>query len=325
MSETAISKVGSITDPQITICGYYATHTLKPAEFFKAVRAAKIKAFDSVDLESAQTNLTDTDPDLTRTVALSAGTHTPEAIERWVMDATVFSLRSLDPDVLLPENSGAEATFGRILAKLAVSLRSANKPIRSRAYNLVKLSLNWLIRRRSLDPIQALDAFGRFFENTPLPRAGRSEAQKVLLRANPNQWKALSVVVNLRRDELKEANQSLQQAIRARDTLQTRLVQLEQLILSKDRDLERMLDELKQLRGDLDASKNEVEAQRRLRELDASEAAGRTRNLLTGRLGLLLSDAQDALEFEPPHVDGARQRINAARETIVEEVKRHNG
>jgi hypothetical protein len=36
---------------------------------------------------------------------------------------------------------------------------------------------------------------------------------------------------------------------------------------------------------------------------------------------LLLSDAKSALDFEPPHVEAARQRLDAAKETIAEEVK----
>jgi hypothetical protein len=75
----------------------------------------------------------------------------------------------------------------------------------------------------------------------------------------------------------------------------------------------------------LATSQHEVETQRQLRQLDAAESGGRTRSLLTGRLSLMLSDARDALDFEPPHVEAARQRIDAAKETIAQVVNKPNG
>jgi hypothetical protein len=325
VSETIPSEIDQTDRLPTTLCGYYTNPGLKPRDFLRAVRAAKVKAFQPSDLESARASLAENDPDLTRTLALGLGTRGPEPIERWVVDTTIFALRSIDPEILLPENASAEAAFQRILEELAAGLQSSKKPIRSRAHNLVKLSLNWLIQRRSLDPLRALYAFRRFPGKAALRDGAHGEAQKVLLRAKPNQWRTLSVVASLSQEEVKEADRSRNQALQARDQLQMRFDELEQQVASKSRDLARVLEELHGLKGDLDAAEREVEAQRRLRELDAAEAAGRTRNLLVGRLGLLLSDARDALEFEPPQVEAARQRIEAARETIVREVKNPNG
>jgi hypothetical protein len=78
--------------------------------------------------------------------------------------------------------------------------------------------------------------------------------------------------------------------------------------------------ELDQLRAELTSNGRALESEKQLRELDLNQAAGRTRNLLAGRLRLLLSDARDALDFEPPHIEAARQRLDAAQETIAKEV-----
>jgi hypothetical protein len=83
--------------------------------------------------------------------------------------------------------------------------------------------------------------------------------------------------------------------------------------------------ELECVRSEMTASQSALEAERQLRELDLAQAAGRTRNLLAGRLSLLLSDAREALDFEPPHIEAARQRIDAAKETIVQEVNNSHG
>ncbi len=320
MSGPDPSKVEhSVTLPP-TLAAYYANHKLKPDEFLKAVRVAKIKAFQGNDIESARAGLAEKDPDLSRTLALGVGVRAPETIERWVVDAARHALRSIEPNILLEENESAEAIFGRILEGLADNLRSDKKAIRSRAQNLVKLSLNWLIRRRSLDPLQALYAFSRLPRKLGALEAARSEAQRALLRAKPGQWRTLSLVASLSLEEVKEADRNRNQALRGREQLQARLAELGQQLESKDREAATLSSELKQLKDDLNSAKHEVEAQRRLRNLDAAEAAGRTRNLLAGRLSLLLSDARDALEFEPPDLEAARERIDAARETIAHEV-----
>lgn len=324
MSEIDPSKVDRLVAPSPTLTDYYRDPKLKPRAFYKAVRAAKIKAFQISDIESTQAAFLEKDPDLARTLALGVGTRPPEPIERWVIDAARLAIRATNPNILLEESAGAETIFERILDALAQELQSKRKPVRSRAQNLVKLSLMWLIRRRSLDPLNALYAFNQFAGKRGTRAAPRSEVQSVLLRAKPNQWRTLSAVANLSLEELNEAGRNRDRALQARDQLQTRLADLERMLASKDQEADRLSGELQRLQAELSASNSTLEAQCRLRELDAAEAAGRTRNLLSGRLSLLLSDARDALDFEPPHVEAARQRIDAAKETIAQEVKQSN-
>ena len=158
MSEIDPSKLGQTLAQPPTLSAYYADPKLKPASFFKAVRAAKIKAFQSTDVESTQGTFTEKDPDLSRTLALGIGNRPPEAVERWVIEAARSAVRTADPNIMLEESASADAIFERIVHALANSLQSKRKSIRSRAQNLVKLSLIWLIRRRSIDPQQALYA-----------------------------------------------------------------------------------------------------------------------------------------------------------------------
>jgi hypothetical protein len=324
VSEIDSSKIERIPAPLPTLCGYYADPKAKPTSFLKAVRAAKIKAFQSNDVESAQATYAEKDSDLSRTLALGLGNRAPEAVERWVIDAARSEVRTLDPNIMLEESASAEAIFERVVQALTDGLQSKKKTLRSRAQNLVKLSMIWLIRRRSLDPQRALYALSGGSGKRPARETPRSEAQKVLLRAKPSQWRTLFVVANLNTKEVEEADRSRNEALQARDRLQRRLAELESALESKQQETDSLSREFQRLEAELMSSKSALEAQRQLRELDAAEAAGRTRNLLAGRLSLLLSDARDALDFEPPHVEAARQRIDAARQTIAQEVDDSN-
>jgi hypothetical protein len=293
---------------------------MKPARFFKALRAAKTKAFQGDDVGSTQAALVDRDPDLSRTLALGLASRPPEAVERWVNDVARSAAGKVDQN-LLEESTSAEAIFERLVHTLTEALQSKVKPVRLRAQNLVKLSLVWLIRRRSLDPLRALYALS---EPRKHRQTIRAEGQNVLLRAPPSQWKTLTVVTNLSSEEVKGANHTRDRAIQARDQLQVRVADLEKYTKAKEQENDSLSRELERLQLELASERGALEAQRRLRELDATEAAARTRSLLTGRLNLLLSDAKDALDFEPPHIDAARQRIDAARETIAREVNDSN-
>lgn len=321
MTETDSTKYEELLAQPPTLSGYYLDRKMKPARFFKALRAAKTKAFQSDDVGSVQATLADRDPDLSRTLALGLASRPPEAVERWVIDVARLAAGNVDPN-LLGEGASAEAIFERLVHTLTETLQSKVKPVRLRAQNLVKLNLVWLIRRRSLDPLRALNALSEISRKRR--QTIHDDGQKVLLRAHPSQWKTLTVVTNLSSEEVKEANETRDRAIQTREQLQVRVANLEKDTEAKQQENDSLSRELERLQLELASERSALEAQHRLRDLDASEAAARTRSLLTGRLNLLLSDARDALDFEPPHIEAARQRIDAARETIVQEVSDSN-
>jgi hypothetical protein len=307
-----------------TIVGYYANSKLRPASFFKAVRAAKIKAFHQNDVEAAHATLSEKDPNLSRTLALGLANKPPEPVQRWVMEVARSVARRLNPEITLEESTTAETVFVQIVRAVEDALRSKKKADRDRAQNLVRLSMLWLIRQRALDPLQALYGLLPVSRKSSGRSTPRAEAQSLVLRAKPSQWKMLSVVANLSSDDIKEANRARNEAFQVRDMLRTRVADLERSLESKSQEIDGLANEARQLEAEVASGKSALEAQRQLRQLDAAEATGRTRNLLAGRLSLLLSDAADALEFEPPHIEAARQRINAARETIAGEVGNSN-
>jgi hypothetical protein len=237
-----------------------------------------------------------------------------------VIEVAKSAVRTLDPTIMAEESTSGETIFERIVRAQADALRSKNNASRVRAQNLIKLSLIWLIRARSLDPLQALYALSELGNKNAGRESVRTQAQKILVQAKPGQWKSLSTVARLSSHLVQLAERTTREAIQARDQLQERIANLEQSLESKQQDIERLSGEAGRLRAELTSNTSALEAERKLRELDLAQAAARTRNLLAGRLGLLLSDARDALDFEPPHVEAARQRLDAAKETIAHEV-----
>jgi hypothetical protein len=142
----------------------------------------------------------------------------------------------------------------------------------------------------------------------------------MLVQAKPGQWRILALIVQLSSDAVQRSDRAAMDATRARERLEIHVAELGTVVATQRQEADNLSLEINSLRADLDAKTNALEAERKLRNLDLAHAAGRTRSLLTGRFSLLLSDARDALSFEPPHVEAAKQRLDALRATIDQEV-----
>ena len=92
-----------------------------------------------------------------------------------------------------------------------------------------------------------------------------------------------------------------------------------------NKSLERANEDQARFLKELAAAQKELRDEKELRALDRTKQAGRFRGFLTERVSPALSDARDALDFDPPHVDAARQRIEMAISAISGEVEKSNG
>jgi hypothetical protein len=310
----------SQTPSNPTLSGYYSNASCKPSSFIKAARAAKTKMFQSQDIAAAHAMLAEQDPDLSRTLALVVGNHPPDAVERWAIEAAKSSVRALDPEFTRDGSASADAILERTVRVQAEALQSKSKAPRLRAQNLIRLTLFWLIRERSIEPLQALHALSNVSSKRVSREASRAQAQRLLLQSKPGLWRALSTVASLSFDAVQRADRAAVEAGQARDRLQERIIELERALQEKQLETNTLSHEMEHLRSENAARKSSLEEERKLRELDLSQAAARTRHLLEGRLSLLVSDARSALDFEPPHIEAARQRLDAAKETIAKEV-----
>src|SRR5262249_47988582 len=126
-------------------------------------------------------------------------------------------------------------------------------------------------------------------------------------------------------EAVQRADRTATEALSVSERLRERMADLEKAAEERQGEINSLSGELERLRSEIAAARSALEEERRLRALDLRHAAGRTRHFLTGRLSLLISDARSALDFDPPQIEAARQRLDAARETIAGEVSNSHG
>jgi hypothetical protein len=309
-----------------TLVSYYADSGSKSSPFIKSVRTLKVEAFTGEDVEAARSDILNADPQLMRTAALAFAKNVPQCVERWAIDATQHVLRMAIPTAFVDPDVGAKLLLERIVDALAVDIGSKNKLQRIRGQNLLRLALNWLTKKRSLDLLDSLLLLSKIWHRSDTMGATklRRNGERLLLRSKPGAWRDLVLVAQLSGDALSKATSERDEAIHTRNRAQNRINDLESLVEHEKERVEQLSGELGRLNAALAASRQETEELRQLRQLDLDEQKARQRFFLSGRLNLLASDARDALDFEPPHVDAARQRLDALKQTIAREVERLN-
>ena len=306
-----------------TLAEYYANSRAKPASFFKALRLTKITKFAPEDVESSLKKLPETDPDLSRTVGLAVVAKTPEAVSSWLSEVARSKAQEMTGEMTLGQS--AEVAFERIVQTVSDQLLSKEKNARQRAENIVRLIMMWLISHRSLNLLSAIKAIAggkRFAANN---KALRAAAQRSLIQSKPNQWRNLSSIVALSDDAVVTAERLRDEANSTRRALSVRVDDLESKVSSQTQEIDVLKDTVATLEEELRTALADAAAERGLRELDRTEWTSRYRNFLSGRLKLLLSDAKDALEFDPPHIEAVRERIGAATESVNQEMSRLDG
>jgi hypothetical protein len=246
----------------------------------------------------------------------------PEAIERWVIEATKVAIRADAPRALEYEDLDAKSLLERLVDALASGLSDRDRIRRARAQNLIQLTLIWLLDQRALDPLDALRVTSRLRgrQKTASAPSPRRDAVRVVSRAGLSQLADLSLIARLGDEAAARAVQERNDAVTNQERLQAHIVTLESDFGKLREQEQHLTSQVRRLDLDLERAQREIDEQRQLRQLDRASQRGQMRQFLSERLGLLLSDARDALDFDPPHVDAARQRIESARDTINKEI-----
>jgi hypothetical protein len=302
------------------LSAYYSASQVKSSAFVKAVRAAKIKSFDAEDVAEAARHLGEFDPTLARTVALlNKG---PDPIARWVLEATKASLRLYLPGAEPEEHEGANSLFDRVVRMSVEDLAAKDKRRRGRAQNLLRLVLAWLISQRNLSPTDALLSARKAKKRKDGATASslNRDAAQLLARSKPNQLMELSLVAALFESSIAQSAKERQEIFSTLAGLRDRISTQETELQTASAELEKVNEDRACLRNELAAAQNDLRNEKELRALERTRQASKFRGFLTERLSLPLSDARDALDFDPPQVDAARQRIEMAITAISGEV-----
>ena len=289
-----------------SLAAYYAGE-IKPAAFVRAVRAEKIRSFGSEDICKAEDVLTETDPDLTRTIALLG--KGPDAVARWVVEATKASLKSRFPDVNLGSHESAKRLFEGVLRMSFDDLAARSRQRRTRAQNLLRLLLAWLISKGDIAPADGLVSIKGCVKKKDVGRLMRSasfaklqdlsliaelfEVERKSISSDRDRWRELATG---REAKLETQSAKLRETIEERDRLSSQLLSVQE----------------------------ELRQEKELRSLDATQQRGKMRAFLSDKLSPSLSDARDALDFDPPLIEAAQQRLDLATKAIEDETgKRH--
>ena len=321
-----LSEPGAVSVLMPRLSDYYGSPTVQPASFLRevrmAVKAARVArrdppAFDAEESDETLERILELDPTLSRTVRLLG--KEPQQVRRWVTRATraAFDDWSTDRDY---EGEPALARFDRFLRASSDDLLGKDKQRRERAQNLLRLSLPWLVEMQNLKPEQALPLVGRAKRVRAKATDLRRAVRPLLFRVPLSQLMNLSLVsafyTKALEDEVSARQDAFQKLSRSRDEQAAQMEEIDRLRA----ELKRVSEERDELATRLDESERQWRGQKELRAIDRTQSRGRSRRFLKERLSPLISDARDAMQFDPPQIEGARQRLDMVAAAITNEL-----
>lgn len=307
--------------PEPRLYSYYSDSRVTAAAFVRAVKAANVLCFDGGDVYQTRTRLDELDPTLARTIGLLG--KGPEPVARWVTEVTRETLRQTLSGDVSDGYEAANGLFDRVARMSAEHLALKDKQRRTRAQNLLRLVLAWLIEERNLSPTDAL-----LSARKAKPRKRKStatdlkrDAARLLGRATVKQLLDLSSVAALYETTIAEEAKERREVFGKLADLRDRIVSLETELQGTAGELDTVKEDRATLSDALAASQRDLRNERELRALDRTRQHGRFRSFLAERLNQPLADAVDALEVNPPHISTARQRIEMAMSAISRELE----
>lgn len=210
----------------------------------------------------------------------------------------------------------------------AEDLAAKDRQRRTRAQNLLRLVVAWLIDQRNLSPTDALLSLrlaNKSRRDAPSATASiNRDAARLLRRSKLKQLLDLSLVAALYESAVVEEAKKRQEVFSSLAELRTRVRSLETELEARRAELNGANDDRTFLSNQLANAQRELRDEKQLRVLDRTRQEGRFRGFLMERLSPPLSDARDALGFNPPHVDVARQRVEMVITAIGGEVGKYN-
>ena len=290
------------------LSAYYGNPKVTATAFIRGVKAAAKSArqagdeaasFDFEDTVQVLERLDELDPSLARTGSL-LGKGPP--FRGWVERTTEEAL-----DRLMDEAGNDDPTiterFRRFLNRIDGDLFGKDAGRKRRAKNLIRLVFVWMIERKGLEPERALSLIWRqASRNRKEPsRPPKLPTLRQMLVGAPYpqllKFSQLAALYEEARDK----------AVRERDSLHFDLarVQREKGELAADLAetriaLRRVEEAQAEIAACLGKTESELRGEKELRAADRRQSAAQSRQFLLQRLGPLLADAREALDFHTP-------------------------
>jgi hypothetical protein len=301
---------------------YYAGKTAKAAAWVKAVRTAKLGAFQQADIDETVGTLTSLDPGLAKTRALADVPNPPVAIERWTGHAWRHLLSNRALGAAAEPVSPAIDQLAAIAGSLAPSLRAKSKSEKAFAENLLHISLQQLLDKRELDAGEVLRSLNGVFHKDAEAeeRALRRSVGKRLRKAKLGQLMDLTLAFALSDAQGASLRKELADARGQITSLKAQLAVANDQVATAEAQTADRDHRIRELEQELDRVQKAVHDNQQLAAHGQSEIRGRLRAFLTGRLDQLLTDAFDAANDERPHLEVTRERIESAKAAIRGEI-----
>jgi hypothetical protein len=325
LGETGLAKANSeAAEPQLrshvglpapSISKFYSDPNVKLGPFVKAVRAAKLRAFDTEEVAETLRSLGRADPTLARTASLIG--KGPEVIARWTVAATKAMLSAYMPDSGADELGSARAVLESLLRRGGNDFTAADKMLRTRVQNLLRLVLVWLLQERNLSPADALISIAAATRKRETPNR---RVAHLLSNAKLAQIQDLGSVAAFFQDMIASEIRERQGAFSKVASLTNQIATLEEKLKEAREKLRSASEEGARFSQQLGELQKQIRDEKELRALDRIDQAGKFRGFMSGRINPPLSDARDALDFDPPDTVAARQRIDMAIAAINREM-----
>ena len=301
-----------------TLIGYFGEDRTSPSAFFKVLRKSDVKRFRSADQEAAAKLIPTKDPNVERLWALMAQASPPDPVDAWMWGAAQSRLKEQLGEAFDPLDHDAGRIFKSVLRKLSLGLNSEKQEDKKRAQNLLRVSICWLVEKRSLKTWQVAEQVCPvLFKDM---KSATRLAERAVQKGRLGELRVAAAVAALGDQMVKAAEDEQIRERNISNDLRYRLDDANRKIEKLRSDLE----DAKKTISDQDTKITQLDqtlaAERHHWGHDLTETKAEQQVLLGERLGPLLADAIDALEIEPPAPGTALRRVKAAL-SLIEEVK----
>ena len=301
-----------------TLVGYFGEDRASPSAFFKVLRKNDVKRFRSADQEAVAKLMATKDTEMERLWGLMAQASLPDPVDAWVWGAAQSRLREQLGEAFDTQDHDAGRIFKSVLRELSLGLSSEKKEEKKRAENLLRVTVCWLVEKRSFRTWEVAEQVYPFlFKNL---KAATRVAQRAIQKGKPGEFRVAAAVAALGAQMVKAAEDEQIRERNISNDLRYRLDDANRKIEKLRSDLEDAKKTISDREIKIAQLEQTLAAERHHWGHDLTETKAEQKVLLGERLGPLLADAIDALEIEPPAPGIALRRVKAAM-SVIEEAK----
>jgi hypothetical protein len=295
------------------ISAYFLNPDISPSAFSRALKANKVKRFQSEDLQKTISAI-ENDNNGIRLWALMSYANLPEAVDRWIWPTVQEQLKSVIGSDFNPQNTDSNQILRDLCKALAPRLASKDKIEAKGAENWLRIGVCWLVEKRSIQLWTMAQVISTaFFADT---KKAKSLVHRAISKGGIKELRLIVATVALGNDIVVRSEAALAEERRRNSSLRIKLTDADRKVESLSRDLAANRAELAQKEEAVRNVEIQLENERHHWGHDLSETKAGQRVLLGERVAPLLSDAIDALEIDPPAPNVALKRVKAVLSII---------